>query len=113
MSDKVSVLERQVSYSGDGISLKNLETMIEDERGRQDIKVEELKTLRSRNVELSRSLETEVKKLRKLSDYVSSGQLTKGGALATVKELLSFVPGFRRPAVTRRSVEEFLPLIHI
>ena len=44
------VLSREVSYSGEGISVRSLEESIHQERSVQDAKVGELKSLRDRNV---------------------------------------------------------------
>ena len=106
-STNSEVLTREVPYSGEGISVRALEETIATERQTQDVKVGELKRLREKNVELQATLTEEVKKLRKLSDYVSGGQLTKG-FLTTLKEILSYIPGLKNLAITRRSVEELL-----
>ena len=96
MSSKVNldVLNRQVAYSGEGISVKSLETEIAKERTVQDSKVDELKGLRERNVEIQGAMADELKKLRKFSDYLS-GTATKGGFLAGFKEVLSYIPGLK------------------
>lgn len=107
MSDKAAVLDKKVSYSGEGISVRSLEDSIGGARERQNAKVSELKALRQRNIELQKTLTDEVKKLRKLSDYVSGGKL-KGGWKSNLKEILSYIPGLRRLSITRRSIEELL-----
>ena len=107
MSEKAAVLDKKVSYSGDGISVRSLEDSIGGARERQNNKVAELKELRQRNIELQKTLTDEVKKLRKLSDYVSGGKL-KGGWKSNLKEILSYIPGLRRLSITRRSIEELL-----
>ena len=104
---KTKLLQRKVSYSGDGLSVRSLETMIDQERTTQDTKVQDLKALRERNVTIHKSLEEEVAKLRHLSDYVSQGRL-KGGVWSNLKELLSYVPGMKSLAITKRSIEELL-----
>lgn len=101
------VLQRQVAYTGEGLSVRSLEETISAERDLQNGKVEELKTLRAKNVELQKVLADEVKKLRKLSDYVQLGKV-RGGFLASLKEIASYIPGLRRLAFTRRSIEELL-----
>ncbi len=90
MSSKANldVLTRQVAYSGEGISVKSLETEIQKERTIQDNKVEELKGLRERNVEIQGAMADELKKLRKFSDYLN-GTATKAGFWAGFKELIS------------------------
>lgn len=104
---KSDVLQRQVAYTGEGLSVRSLEETISAERDLQNGKVEELKTLRARNVELQKVLSDEVKKLRKLSDYVQLGKV-RGGFLSSLKEIISYIPGLRRLAFTRRSIEELL-----
>ncbi len=103
----LDVLNRQVAYSGEGISVKSLESDIQQERGFQDSKVDELKTLRERNVQIQGAMADELKKLRKFSDYLN-GTASKGGFLAGLKEVLSYIPGLRGLALSQRSIEELL-----
>ena len=109
MSSKANldVLNRQVAYSGEGISVKSLETEIQKERTIQDNKVEELKGLRERNVEIQGAMAEELKKLRKFSDYLN-GTATKAGFWAGFKELISYIPGLGSLALSQRSIEELL-----
>lgn len=109
MSSKANldVLTRQVAYSGEGISVKSLETEIQKERTIQDNKVEELKGLRERNVEIQGAMADELKKLRKFSDYLN-GTATKAGFWAGFKELISYIPGLGSLALSQRSIEELL-----
>lgn len=109
MSSKANldVLGRQVAYSGEGISVKSLETEIHKERTVQDNKVDELKGLRERNVEIQASMAEELKKLRKFSDYLN-GTATKAGFWAGFKEILSYIPGLGTLALSQRSIEELL-----
>lgn len=101
------VLSRDVAYSGEGISVRSLEENIQQERQIQDAKVGELKALRDRNVEIQSAMADELKKLRKFSDYLD-GTATRGGFLAGLKELLSYIPGLRSIAISSRSIEELL-----
>lgn len=103
----LDTLNKQVAYSGEGISVKSLEDDIQKERGEQNTKVEELKVLRERNVEIQKALADEVMKLRKFSDYVD-GTATKSGFWAGFKEIVSYIPGFRNIAISSRSIEELL-----
>jgi hypothetical protein len=103
----LGVLERQVAYSGEGISVRSLEESISAERGAQNGKVEELKVLRERNIEIQGALAEEVGKLRKFSDYLD-GTATGGGFWAGFKELLSRIPGLRNISISKRSIEELL-----
>lgn len=103
----LDALQKDVAYSGEGISVRSLEEDIHEERGSQNVKVEELKVLRERNVEVQKSLVDEVAKLRKFSDYIN-GTATKGGVWAGVKEMLSYIPGFKTLSISQRSIEELL-----
>lgn len=109
MSSKANldVLNRQVAYSGEGISVKSLETEIQRERTVQDGKVDELKVLRERNVEIQSAMADELKKLRKFSDYLN-GTATNAGFWAGFKEVLSYIPGLKGLALSQRSIEELL-----
>ncbi len=99
------VLSREVKYSGERISVRSLEDTIGEARQAQNTNVGELKGLREKNVELQETLATEIRKLRKLSDYLAAGKL-EGGFIANLKEILSFIPMLR--PLTRRSIEELL-----
>ena len=101
------VLSREVSYSGEGISVRSLEDNIHKEREVQDGKVGELKVLRDRNVEIQTAMTDELKKLRKFSDYLD-GTAVKGGFWAGFKEIVSYIPGLRSIAISQRSIEELL-----
>jgi hypothetical protein len=103
----LDVLTRPVSYAGEGISVHSLEEGIAQERAKQDSRVEELKVLRDRNVEIQSAMADEVAKLRKFSDYLN-GTATAGGFLAGLKEFLSYIPGLRGLALSSRSIEELL-----
>jgi hypothetical protein len=104
---KLDALSRQVAYSGEGISVRSLEEEIHQERTQQNGKVEELKVLRERNVAIQSALAEEVAKLRKFSDYLD-GTATEQGWWAGFKELLSYIPGLKTMAVSKRSIEELL-----
>ncbi|MEM6993391.1 MAG: hypothetical protein AAF721_22955, partial [Myxococcota bacterium] len=80
---------------------------IHTERSVQNGKVEELKVLQQRNVEIQKSLAEEVKKLRKFSDYLD-GTAVKGGLWGGIKEILSYIPGLKGLAISQRSIEELL-----
>lgn len=103
----LDVLNRDVAYSGEGISVKSLETNIRDEREVQDSKVSELKGLRERNVNIQTAMTDELKKLRKFSDYLN-GTATKGGVWSGIKEVLSYIPGLSGLVLSQRSIEELL-----
>ena len=52
----LDVLDRPATYSGEGISVKSLEEDIHQEREVQNTKVDELKVLRERNVEINQAM---------------------------------------------------------
>lgn len=101
------VLSRDVAYSGEGMSVRSLEESIHQERTVQDSKVSELAGLRERNVAIQTAMGDELQKLRKFSDYLD-GTATKGGFLAGLKEVLSYIPGLKSIAISNRSIEELL-----
>jgi hypothetical protein len=107
----LDVLSRQVAYSGEGISVKSLETEI-NRSATSRTKVDELKVLRERNVEIQTAMTDELKKLRKFSDYLN-GTATKGGFWAGFKEVLSYIPGLRSlaisPALDRGAAQAAVP----
>ena len=104
---KADILSKTVEYSGEKMSIRSLEEGISTVRTQQNVKVGELKTLRARNVEIQESLAEEIKKLRKFSDYMSLGEL-EGGFVSNLKEILSYIPGLNKLAITQRSIEELL-----
>ncbi len=104
---KLDILSRDVQYSGEGISVKSLEENIHQEREVQDAKVGELKVLRERNVEIQGAMADELKKLRKFSDYLD-GTAAQAGFWASIKELVSYIPGLSGLALSKRSIEELL-----
>jgi hypothetical protein len=101
------VLSRDVAYSGEGISVRSLEDSIHKEREVQDSKIADLKGLRERNVEIQSAMTEELQKLRKFSDYLD-GTATGGGFWAGFKEVLSYIPGLKSIAISKRSIEELL-----
>ena len=103
----LDVLNRDIAYSGEGISVKSLEENIGQERDVQNSKVDELKVLRERNVDISKAMGEELKKLQKFSDYLN-GTAVQGGFWAGFKGLLSYIPGLRGLAISQRSIEELL-----
>jgi hypothetical protein len=104
---KTAILEKKVTYSGDGISVAALEETIESERSRQDVHVEELMSLRQRNAELQSALGEEMAKLRQLSDHLSR-ERNRGGLWSSMREMLAKLPGFKDRIITRHSIEDLL-----
>ncbi len=110
MSDEkldLGALERDVKFSGEGISVRSLEDAVQVERDVQNKKVDELKILREKNVEISTAMAAEIKKLQKFSDYIS-GAGSQGGFFAGFKQMLSYIPGLGGMAISQRSIEELL-----
>jgi hypothetical protein len=103
----LDVLDRPATYSGEGISVKSLEEDIHQEREVQNTKVDELKVLRERNVEINQAMADELAKLQKFSDYLN-GTAYEGGVLAGLKSLLSNIPGLGSLAISQRSIEQLL-----
>ena len=103
----LDILSRQIAYTGEGISVQSLEADIQEERAVQDSKIGELKELRDRNVNIQTAMSQELKKLRTFSDYLN-GTATRGGLVAGIKELFSYIPGLRGLMLSQRSIEELL-----
>jgi len=105
--NRAATLSREISYSGEKLSVKSLEEGINTVRTRQNTQVAELKVLREKNVKLQDALSGEIRKLRKFSDYLSKGEF-KGSFGSKIKEILSYIPGLRSLSLSRRSIEELL-----
>lgn len=103
----LDVLDRPATYSGEGISVKSLEEDIHQEREVQNTKIDELKVLRERNVEINQAMAAELAKLQRFSDYLN-GTAYEGGFLAGIKSLLSNIPGLGSLAISQRSIEQLL-----
>jgi len=107
VDSRSEVLTRTVEYSGEKMSVRSLEEVIHKVRDRQDAQVGDMKVLRERNVKLQSALADEIKKLRKLSDFLGKGSM-RGSLLTNLKEVLSYIPGLRSLALNQRSIEELL-----
>jgi hypothetical protein len=101
------ILQREVSYSGDGISVRSLESSISKERVNQNQNVEALSKLRSRNAEIQQALSDEVKKLKDITHHLSR-ERERGDFMSSVREMLAKLPWFGDQLITRRSIEELL-----
>jgi hypothetical protein len=101
------ILQREVSYSGDGISVRALESSISQERVRQNQNVEALSKLRSRNAEIQQALTDEVTKLKDITQHLSR-ERERGDFMSGVREMLAKLPWFGDQLITRRSIEELL-----
>ncbi|MFP4600643.1 MAG: hypothetical protein ACLFVJ_20475 [Persicimonas sp.] len=101
------ILERQVSYTGEGISVRSLESSISSERARQNRNVEALGKLRQRNDQIQQQLTEEVDKLKDITRHLSR-ERERGDFMSGVREVLAKLPWFGDQIITRRSIEELL-----
>lgn len=101
------VLDQEIVYAGDGMSVRALEETISGERRQQDRNVAELSELRVRNGEIQQALGQEVAKLRDLTDHLSK-ERQRGPWMASVRGILSKLPWFGDQIITRRSIEDLL-----
>lgn len=101
------ILQREVSYSGEGISVRSLETSISRERARQNENVEALSRLRQRNAEIQQALTDEVQKLKDITRHLNR-ERERGDFMSGLREMLSKLPWFGGEIITRRSIEELL-----
>ncbi|MEZ4461248.1 MAG: hypothetical protein R3E66_16320 [bacterium] len=102
---KHEILEKTVTYSGEGISVRSLEEMIGGERQRQNEQVDELTGLRARNADLQAALVEEMNRLRELSDEL---QKSRTGQKSSLASMFSWLPWVKSTATTRRSIEDLL-----
>ena len=101
------VLERTVTYEGDGISVRELEQTISRERQRQNSNVETLSNLRERNSEIQSQLSTEVDKLQQLTEHLNR-ERERGEFMSSVRDLLGKLPWFGDEIITKKSIEQLL-----
>ncbi|MGM0557934.1 MAG: hypothetical protein ACQEVA_16225 [Myxococcota bacterium] len=104
---KTDILDREVTYSGEGISVRSLEQSISSERTQQNRNVEALSRLRERNAEIQKALTEEVSKLKDLTDHLSK-QRERGEFMSSVRGILSKLPWFGNEMITRQSIEDLL-----
>ena len=103
----VDILDRQVDYLGDGISVRELESTIHSERRLQDEQVAELRALRERNTGLQSSLGEELDKLRDLSDHLQR-ERERSGFVSGLRGVFGRLPWFQGQIITRQSIEAML-----
>ena len=99
-----AVLSEEVRYHGKGLTVRALESLIDEERTRQNQQVRELQALRARNTEIQRSVIEELARLRQLTQEIS-GEAPKPGLWAGLRSRL---PGQRKEPLVERSVEQLL-----
>ncbi len=107
LEEDLEILERDVQYLGDELSVHRLESTIHRERKLQDDQVSELNALRQRNTELQSSLSEELDKLRDLSDHLQR-ERQRSGLVSGVRDLFANLPWFSGQIITRHSIEEML-----
>lgn len=99
-----TVLTEKVSYSGQSITVRSLESLIDGERTRQNQQVQELQALRSRNTEIQQSVVEELSRLRQIAQAVNA-ELPKPGLWGSLRSIL---PGRRKDLLVEHSVEQLL-----
>jgi len=101
------VLEDEVTYEGEGISVRELEQTISRERKRQNQNVETLSELRDRTSEIQTQLDDEVEKLRQLTEKMSR-ERERSDFVSSVRGILENLPWFGDQIITRKSIEKLL-----
>lgn len=99
------LLEQEVVYSGEGISVRALEETIRTERTRQNDRLGELTQMRARNAEIQQALAAEMGRLRELSDRLSQDRKETQGRW---RRMLDWFRGRKGQALEHRSVEQLL-----
>jgi hypothetical protein len=98
------LLQKSVTYTGEGISVRALEETISRERNLQDRRLSDLNDLRTRNTELQSALSEEMKRLREISKSLAEAREEKG----LLTNLFKWLPWVKDPAAERRSIEDLL-----
>jgi hypothetical protein len=97
------ILDREIEYVGERISLGGLQSTITDERQRQNAQLRELSRLRERNADLQDALHDEMSRLREISQSMSR-ERERG----SFKSWFSWLPWIRSDSPSRRSIEDLL-----
>jgi hypothetical protein len=107
MTDQYTdLLERDVPYTGDAISIRALEETIIAERGKQNDRLTELATMRQRNQTLQAALVDEMNKLKDLSERLEDSREKKDEGFFS--RILARLPWFHSEPLGRQSIEELL-----
>lgn len=101
--DPDDILERDIRYLGEGISLRGLEETIGSERTRQDSQLRQLGALRERNTDLQTALRDEMRRLREISERMAR-ERDSGG----IKSWFSWLPFVRAERPNATSIEDLL-----
>ncbi|MBA2663882.1 MAG: hypothetical protein H0U74_16455 [Bradymonadaceae bacterium] len=103
----LDLLDNPPLYVGEGISVRQLEVTIYDERALQNEQVAELGGLRGRNDDLQRALSDEMGKLREISEHLHRAQ-NRGAFSSSLRDVFSKLPWFQGRIITRNSIEQLL-----
>jgi DNA repair exonuclease SbcCD ATPase subunit len=101
------ILERDVSYVGEEISVRELESTISEERRQQNQNVRTLSNLREQNVEIQQDLAEEVDKLKELTEHLDE-ERERSGFVASLRDIMAKLPWVEDQIITRKSIEQLL-----
>ncbi len=101
------ILEDEVTYKGEGISVRELERTIDRERTRQNRNVETLSELRNRTSEIQSQLSEEVDKIKELTDHLNR-ERERSDFTSSIRQILGKLPWFDDQIITRQSIEQLL-----
>ncbi len=101
------ILDDEVTYRGEGISVRELERTIDRERTRQNDNVETLSNLRERTSEIQTQLSEEVDKLKDLTEHLDR-ERERSDFMTSLREMLGNLPWFDDQIITRKSIEQLL-----
>lgn len=101
------ILSEEITYEGEGISVRELERTISQERRRQNENVETLSELRQRTSTIQTQLDEEVGKLKELTEHLNR-ERERDGIISSVRKILEKLPWFEDQIVTQTSIEQLL-----
>lgn len=101
------ILNDEVTYKGEGISVRELERAIDRERTRQNRNVETLSELRNRTSEIQSQLSEEVDKIKELTEHLNR-ERERSDFSSSIRQILGNLPWFDDQIITRKSIEQLL-----
>lgn len=101
------ILKDEVTYKGEGISVRELERAIDRERTRQNRNVETLSELRNRTSEIQSQLSEEVDKIKELTEHLNR-ERERSDFSSSIRQILGKLPWFDDQIITRKSIEQLL-----
>lgn len=107
MPEVDDILDKEVDYVGEEISVRELESTISQERQQQNRNVETLSNLRERNADIQKRLATEVDKLKDLTNHLHR-ERQRSGFMADLREIMAKLPWFEDQIITKKSIEQLL-----